>query len=116
MPYVRGHGSPKRGRRSRDGGRWFAHGYALLHKPNHPSATKDWTIREHRYVMEDILGRQLGPDEIVHHINGDKTDNRPENLELWVKAHPKGQRAVDLLDFAYEIIGRYENERQLRLI
>lgn len=113
MPYVRGHGSPKKGRKSRDDGRWIAHGYALLHKPDHPSATKNGTVREHRYVMEQVLGRQLRPDERVHHKNGDRLNNRPENLELWVTKDPPGQRVVDLVQFAHEILNRYEGEMRL---
>ena len=44
--------------------------------------TKDGLIDEHRLVMEQYLGRKLRPDEVVHHINGNKQDNRIENLEV----------------------------------
>lgn len=52
----------------------------------------------HRHVMEQMLGRELRAFEQVHHINGVKSDNRPENLELWA-SHPKGQRVADLVEF-----------------
>lgn len=54
---------------------------------------------EHRHVMSQVLGRALYPFENVHHRNGLKSDNRPENLELWATYQPSGQRVVDLVEF-----------------
>lgn len=53
-----------------------------------------WML-EHRFVMQQTLGRVLGPKEQVHHKNGDRRDNRPENLELWKKSQPSGVRSAD---------------------
>ena len=64
-------------------------------------------IRRCRLVMERHLGRELRPDETVHHKNGDRQDDRPKNLEVWTSRHPKGQRVEDLIEYAKWILATY---------
>jgi len=98
--------------RESDGTGHMSHGYLQVNIPpklRHLSggATK---IAEHRFVMAQSLGRALTSDEHVHHINGVKTDNRLENLELWSVSHPSGQRVEDLLEFCMVMLDRYGDQ------
>lgn len=98
----------KLARRPRDVPYKDAKGYIQVYRPDHPGAWTSGWIPEHRLVMSEALGRPLAADEVVHHRNGDRADNRPENLELWTRSHPDGQRVQDVLRWAKEFVARYE--------
>lgn len=69
-------------------------GYILIRMPDHPNAVRGF-VREHRYVMEQKLGRLLQSAEVVHHINNNPADNRPENLEVqFIGDHTRDHRVA----------------------
>ena len=82
--------------------------YVMIRTPGHPRTTSGNYVFEHILVMERLLGRYLLLEESVHHLNGVRDDNRPENLELWTRPQPAGIRAADAVVWAREILARYE--------
>lgn len=70
---------------------------------------------EHIVVMERCIGRDLLPDETVHHVNGIRDDNRIDNLELWSSNHPSGQRIPDKVNWAMEILRVYDPQSYEKL-
>lgn len=69
---------------------------------------KGGRILEHVLVMSELLDRPLLLGENVHHKNGVKDDNRPENLELWLVHQPKGQRVEDLVTYSRYLLETYD--------
>lgn len=94
----------RRARRKGDETIWYqtAQGYVV----GYDMETRK-QLFQHRVVAEKKLGRALLPHENVHHINGMKNDNRPENLEIWTKSQPSGQRIEDKIEWAIEFLSSY---------
>lgn len=61
-------------------------GYIMIYFPDHPKSNKDGYIMEHDLIMECCIGRWLNNDEVVHHKNHKRNDNRIENLQLLTKS------------------------------
>ena len=81
-----GHQKPEFKPKKEPKGRYVSHrGYVLCRRPNHPRANSRGYVPEHTLVMEASIGRFLKEDEVVHHINRDRGDNRLENLQLMTK-------------------------------
>lgn len=87
-------------------------GYLSLYEPGHPNANKCGRILEHRYVMSQVLGRPLTTDEHVDHINQDKTDNRPENLQVLDQYSHAHKTVADQRRKAAEIQAELAEARQ----
>lgn len=89
---LRKRGASTKNRRGQNAPRWqggrvkSAGGYVLVHMPGHPMAWKSGYVAEHRLVASAALGRPVRSDEDVHHINGIKDDNSPDNLFAMNKA------------------------------
>ena len=102
----------KKGKRSSawKGGKYNYRGYIMVWNPQHPNANKSGYVMEHRLVMSEHIKRPLERHENVHHKDGNRSNNKIENLELWETTQPSGQRVEDKIEWAIEFLKRYGYE------
>lgn len=88
--------------------KWYKspEGYIQRSRVN-PETGKTEHQSQHRLVMSQLLGRPLESHENVHHKNGIRGDNRPENLELWEVSQAPGQRVCDKIEEALRVLEKY---------
>lgn len=91
--------------------KWAHNAYGYLVRSKRTNGVNRVTS-QHRVIMAEIIGRPLTEEETVHHLNGIRDDNRPENLELWSKSQPNGQRVFDKIAWAKEIISTYGTDEE----
>lgn len=116
--FVSGHNSNGETNPNWNGGRTLSKdGYWYVRVPNHPYCNFGGYVLEHRMVVEARKGRYLLPEEVVHHINRIKTDNRSENLMLFPShaEHTRYERTLDRTGCFCSLCGSRET-RMERLI
>lgn len=85
---------------------YYENGYLVEYKNGY---NKKGNVKQHRRIMEEYLGRALTSDEVVHHINGNKEDNRIENLQLMTRAqHSSYHRKIEK-ESGKHLFGGYHN-------
>ena len=92
------------GCRRNKGGKITNKGYKVIY-----SKEEKKYITEHRHLYENHYDIKLLPHQNVHHMNGDRADNRIENLELWDTSQPKGQRVEDKINYYFKLINEFKD-------
>ncbi len=101
-------GSASPNKRANGEGNITKAGYHYICCKDHPNAYENGKIAVHTLIMSQLIGRPLMDGESVHHKNGIKSDNSPENLELRTSLHPSGQKVNEMIDFCKMYLSLYD--------